>query len=99
MDSNKQPDSPTEEEPLTPRASMPSQNPKYQLFLNNDIKSNGVGGTDADGSGGNGASGENGPMQARRETSRLGHNHFQGTLESLASRDCDAVPDRVGDSL
>ncbi|KAI4793073.1 hypothetical protein KUCAC02_032947 [Chaenocephalus aceratus] len=41
LDLNKQPDSPlSEDEPTTPRAVPATQNPKYQLFLNNDYKSN-----------------------------------------------------------
>lgn len=72
---------------MTPRSLVPRQNPKYQLFLNNDIKSNGIDGTDADGPGGGGAAEENGSAQA----------HFQGSTESLSSRECDTVPDRVGD--
>ncbi|KAF0031256.1 hypothetical protein F2P81_015811 [Scophthalmus maximus] len=58
LESNKQPDSPSEDEPTTPRAVPPSQNPKYQLFLNNDlIKTNGLSGRD----GGGGSATENGP--------------------------------------
>lgn len=95
MDSNKQPDSPTEEEPSTPRAVPTSQNPKYQLFLSKDLKTNGVSGKDADGPGGGGSVGENGPRLSRWETNRLGVN--RGSSESLASRDLDAVSDRVGD--
>lgn len=95
MDSNKQPDSPTEEEPSTPRAVTTSQNPKYQLFLSKDLKTNGVSGKDADGPGGGGSVGENGPRLSRWETNRLGVN--RGSLESLASRDLDAASDRVGD--
>lgn len=95
MDSNKQPDSPTEEEPSTPRAVTTSQNPKYQLFLSKDLKTNGVSGKDADGPGGGGSVGENGPRLSRWETNRLGVN--RGSSESLASRDLDAASDRVGD--
>lgn len=95
MDLNKQPDSLSEEEPSTPRIVSTSQNPKYQLFLSNDIKTNGESGKDADGPGGGEALRENGPKLARWETTRVGLNHYQGSLESLASRDLDANSDRV----
>ncbi|KAK5851664.1 hypothetical protein PBY51_023202 [Eleginops maclovinus] len=95
LDVNKQPDSPSEDEPTTPRAVQPSQNPKYQLFLNNDYKANGLSGRDADGPGGGGTVGENGP-RPRWETNRLGLNHHRGSLESLASRDLDNTSDRFG---
>lgn len=97
MDSNKQPDSPSEEEPSTPRAVSTSQNPKYQLFLNNEMKTNGVSGRDADGPGGGGSVGENGSRLSRWETNRLGPNHYRGSLESLASRDWDTMSDRVSE--
>ncbi|CAG00970.1 unnamed protein product [Tetraodon nigroviridis] len=101
MDLNKQPDSLSEEEPSTPRIVSASQNPKYQLFLSNDIKTNGESGKDADGPGGGESLRENGPKLARWETNRVGLNHYRGSLESLASRDLDASSDRVvfGDSL
>uniref|UniRef100_A0A8D3E2P0 Myosin tail domain-containing protein n=1 Tax=Scophthalmus maximus TaxID=52904 RepID=A0A8D3E2P0_SCOMX len=93
LESNKQPDSPSEDEPTTPRAVPPSQNPKYQLFLNNDlIKTNGLSGRD----GGGGSATENGPRLAPWESNRLGMNHYRGSLESLASREWDTMPDRVG---
>lgn len=96
LDSNRQPDSPSEEEPLTPRPVSASQNPKYQLFLSNDLKTNGVSGKDADGPGGGGSLGENGPNRLSRwETNRLAIH--QGSSESLASRDMDSAADRVGD--
>ncbi|XP_049460126.1 cingulin-like protein 1 isoform X3 [Epinephelus fuscoguttatus] len=95
FDSNKQPDSPSEDEPTTPRAVPPTQNPKYQLFLNKEPKTNGLSGRDADGPGGGGTVGENGPRLARWETNRLGLNHFKGSLESLASRDWDTTSDRL----
>lgn len=98
FDSNKHPDSPSEEEPSTPRAVTTTQNPKYQLFLNNDMRTNGVSGRDADGPGGGGLVGENGPRLARWETTRLGMNHYRGSLESLTSRDWDNMSDRVGDT-
>ncbi|XP_071402519.1 myosin heavy chain, embryonic smooth muscle isoform-like, partial [Centroberyx affinis] len=96
FDTNKQPDSPaSEEEPSTPRV-LPShiQSPKYQLFLNNEL-ANGSSSRDADGPGG-GSAGENGPRLARWESSRLGLNHYRGSLESLASRDWDTMSDRLG---
>ncbi|TKS84127.1 Cingulin-like protein 1 [Collichthys lucidus] len=96
FDSNKHPDSPSEEEPSTPRAVTTTQNPKYQLFLNNDMRINGVSGRDADGPGGGGLVGENGPRLARWETTRLGMNHYRGSLESLTSRDWDNMSDRMG---
>ncbi|XP_044029962.1 myosin-9-like isoform X2 [Siniperca chuatsi] len=43
FDSNKQLDSPSEDEPPTPRMVPTSQNPKYQLFLNNEMRTNGFG--------------------------------------------------------
>ncbi|XP_071321958.1 myosin heavy chain, embryonic smooth muscle isoform [Trachinotus anak] len=96
FDPNKQLDSPSEEEPSTPKAVQTSQNPKYQLFLNNEMRTNGLSSRDADGPGGSGSAGENGPRQARWETTRLGLNHYRGSLESLASRDWDTMSDRVG---
>lgn len=96
IEPNKQPDSPSEEEPSTPRVLSINQNPKYQLFLNNEIKTNGVSGKDADGPGGGGTVGENGPRLSRWETNRLGVNQHRGSLESLASRDWDTMSDRVG---
>lgn len=95
MDLNKQPDSLSEEEPSTPRIVSARQNPKYQLFLSNDIKTNGESGKDADGPGGGESLRENGPKLARWETTRGGLNHYRGSLESLASRDLDANSDRV----
>lgn len=95
MDLNKQPDSLSEEEPSTPRIVSISQNPKYQLFLSNDIKTNGESGKDADGPGGGESLRENGPKLARWETTRVGLNHYRGSLESLALRDLDANSDRV----
>lgn len=96
MDLNRQPDSPSEEEPVTPRPAVASQNPKYQLFLGNDLKTNGVGGKDADGPGGGGSLGENGPTRLPHwETNRLAVH--RGSSESLASRDLDSAADRVGD--
>ncbi|KAM9820224.1 uncharacterized protein ACB057_000824 [Neosynchiropus ocellatus] len=94
-DSNKQQDSLSEEEPLTPRV-IPAQNPKYQLFLNNDLKTNGLSSKDADGPGGGGSQGENNPRLSRWETTRPGVNHYRGSLESLASRDYDTMSDRLG---
>ncbi|XP_068562106.1 cingulin-like protein 1 [Cebidichthys violaceus] len=96
MDSNKRSDSQSEEEPTTPRAVPASQNPKYQLFLNNEHRTNGLSGRDADGLGGGGTAGENGPRLARWETNRLGPNHYRGSLESLATRDWDTMPDKWG---
>ncbi|XP_039636356.1 uncharacterized protein LOC120545814 isoform X1 [Perca fluviatilis] len=96
FDSNKQSDSPSEEEPTTPRAVPTSQNPKYQLYLSNEHRTNGLSGRDADGPGGGGTVGENGPRLTTWETNRLGMNHFKGSLESLASRDWDTMPDRWG---
>ncbi|XP_069562550.1 myosin heavy chain, embryonic smooth muscle isoform [Brachyistius frenatus] len=96
FDSNKQLDSPSEEELSTPRVVSSSQNPKYQLFLSNELKTNGLSGRDADGPGGGGSVGENGPKLAPLETNRLGLNHYRGSLESLASRDWDTMSDRLG---
>nr|XP_043868860.1 uncharacterized protein LOC122758656 [Solea senegalensis] len=100
---NKQPDSPTEEEPSTPRVTSASQNPKYQLFLNNDLRTNDLktnglsGGKNTDAPGAGGSSGENGPRLARWETTRLGQNQYRGSLESLTSRDWDTMSDRLLD--
>ncbi|XP_040013965.1 uncharacterized protein LOC120806664 [Xiphias gladius] len=96
LDSSKQPDSPSEEEPSTPRITPTSQNPKYQLFLNNELRTNGLSGKDADGPGGSGSVGENGARLSRWETTRPGLNHYRGSLESLASRDGDTMSDRFG---
>lgn len=96
FDSNKRSDSPSDDLPSTPRVISTNPNPKYQLFLNNEVKTNGLSSRDADGPGGSGSVGENGPRLARWETTRLGMNHFRGSLESLASRDWDTMSDRVG---
>ncbi|XP_056289143.1 uncharacterized protein LOC130205669 [Pseudoliparis swirei] len=98
MDLNKQPDSPSEEQPTTHRVMSASHNPKYQLFLNNEIKTNGLSGRDADGPGGGGRTvgGENGPRLPRWETNLLGTNNYRGSLECLASRDWDTMPDKWG---
>ncbi|XP_034565653.1 cingulin-like protein 1 isoform X4 [Notolabrus celidotus] len=42
LDTNKHPESPSEDEPTTPKVVTSGQNPKYQLFLNNETKTNGV---------------------------------------------------------
>ncbi|XP_038589742.1 myosin-9-like isoform X2 [Micropterus salmoides] len=47
FDSNKHLDSPSEEEPTTPRIMTTSQNPKYQLYLSNEMKTNGYGVVDS----------------------------------------------------
>ncbi|XP_060916832.1 cingulin-like protein 1 isoform X2 [Labrus mixtus] len=96
LDTNKQPESPSEDEPTTPKPASTSQNPKYQLFVNNEMKTNGVGSRDADGPGGGGPIGENGPRLAHWEQGRLKKNHFRGSMESLVSRDLDTSSDRVG---
>ncbi|KAK5878533.1 hypothetical protein CesoFtcFv8_023932 [Champsocephalus esox] len=97
LDLNKQPDSLlSEDEPTTPRAVPATQNPKYQLFLNNDYKVNGLSGKDADAPVGGGGTGrENGPL-SRFESNRLEQNQNQGSLESLTSRDWDNTSDRYG---
>ncbi|XP_054614257.1 cingulin-like protein 1 [Dunckerocampus dactyliophorus] len=86
-DSNKQPDSLSEEEPSTPRVVPPS--PRYQLFLDNELKTNGLSSRDADGPGGGGSLGENGSRLSRWETTRPGLNNYLGSMESIASRDFD----------
>uniref|UniRef100_A0A3B5Q4S3 Cingulin-like protein 1 n=1 Tax=Xiphophorus maculatus TaxID=8083 RepID=A0A3B5Q4S3_XIPMA len=93
VDSSKQSDSPSEEEPSTPRATMVTQNPKYQLLLNHDLKTNGLSSREANGPGG-GSIGDKSPRLSRWETTRLGSNNFRGSLESLASRDWDTGSDR-----
>lgn len=96
LDSNKRPDSPSDFEPSTPKSVSSSQNPKYQLFLNHEMKSNGVsGGKEANGRVGSGSSADYSPRLARWESSRLGMNSYRGSLESLASRDGDSLSDRV----
>lgn len=97
MDLNKQSDSPSEEESSTPRVISTSQNPRYQLYLNNETKINGMGGKDVDSPGGGGSVGENGPRLARLETNRLARNQYRGSLESLTSRDWDTTSERVGE--
>ncbi|KAL6097336.1 uncharacterized protein ACO6RY_06453 [Pungitius sinensis] len=92
LDLNKQSESPSEEEPTTPRVMPATQNPKYQLFLNSEHKTNGLSGSD--GPGGGGMLGDTSPRPARWETTRLGGNHFRGSLESLASRDWDNTSDK-----
>ncbi|KAM8828752.1 uncharacterized protein AB9W97_004549 isoform 2-T6 [Spinachia spinachia] len=94
LDSTKQLESPSEDEPTTPQAMPATQNPKYQLFLNSEHNTNGLRGSD--GPGGGGTLGENSPRPARWEANRLGGNHFRGSLESLASRDWDNTSDKWG---
>ncbi|XP_032426394.1 cingulin-like protein 1 isoform X3 [Xiphophorus hellerii] len=96
VDSSKQSDSPSEEEPSTPRATMVTQNPKYQLLLNHDLKTNGLSSRESNGPGGGGSIGDKSPRLSRWETTRLGTNNFRGSLESLASRDWDTGSDRTG---
>ncbi|XP_026153728.1 cingulin-like protein 1 isoform X2 [Mastacembelus armatus] len=95
FDSTKQPESPLEEEPTTPRVISTSHNPKYQLFLS-DVKTNGLSSQDADGPGGGGSLGETGPRLPQWDITRPGLNHYRGSLESLASRDWDTMSDRLG---
>ncbi|XP_027881453.1 cingulin-like protein 1 isoform X3 [Xiphophorus couchianus] len=95
VDSSKQSDSPSEEELSTPRATMVTQNPKYQLLLNHDLKTNGLSSREANGPGG-GSIGDKSPRLSRWETTRMGTNNFRGSLESLASRDWDTGSDRTG---
>ncbi|XP_074547251.1 uncharacterized protein LOC141805912 isoform X2 [Halichoeres trimaculatus] len=97
LETNKQPESPLDDEPTTPKpvSANKKENPKYQLFLNNEMKTNGVSGRDADGPGGGGLVGENGPRLPRLETPRLGLNHFRGSMESLTSREWDTVSERA----
>ncbi|XP_035996590.1 cingulin-like protein 1 [Fundulus heteroclitus] len=92
LDLNKQSDSPSEEEPSTPRATTVTQSPKYQLMINNELKTNGLSSREANGPGG----GESSPRLPRWEATRLGANNFRGSLESLASRDWDTGSDRAG---
>ncbi|XP_060933830.1 uncharacterized protein LOC133010310 [Limanda limanda] len=96
FDSNKQ----LEDEPTTPKPVSASQNPKYQLYLNNDLKTNGISSREADAPGGGKATEENGPRMSRWEGSRLGTNtnpnQYRGSLESLASREWDNTSDRLG---
>ncbi|XP_061589197.1 putative leucine-rich repeat-containing protein DDB_G0290503 [Cololabis saira] len=92
LDSSKHSDSPSEEDPSTPKVST-SQNPKYQLCLTNELKTNGLSGRDLDGPG---RSGSVSPRMSRWETSRVGANNYRGSLESLTSRDWDTGSDRAG---
>uniref|UniRef100_A0A672GSW6 Myosin tail domain-containing protein n=2 Tax=Salarias fasciatus TaxID=181472 RepID=A0A672GSW6_SALFA len=93
LDSSKQMDSPSEEEPSTPKAGPSTHNPKYQLFLNNEMKTNGLsGGSDTNGPGGGGSVAENGTK--RWENNRPGANSYKGSLESLTSKDWDTMSDK-----
>ncbi|XP_072310781.1 uncharacterized protein [Eucyclogobius newberryi] len=85
-----------EEDPVTPRPLSTAQNPKYQLYLNNDLKSNGSNSREKDMSFSSGPAGaENGP-RPRWEGTRLGINNYRGSLESLSSRDWDVMSERGG---
>ncbi|KAM6903058.1 uncharacterized protein FYW49_016566 [Xenentodon cancila] len=95
LDSSKHPDSPSEEDPTTPKAVMTSQNPKYQLCLNNGLRTNGLSSRDVNGPGGSGSAWESSPRLSRWETTRVGANNYRGSLESLTSRDWDTGSDRV----
>lgn len=97
LDSNKRSDCPSEEDSPTPKAPPIPQNPKYQLVMNSDLKTNGLGAKEADGPTGGGSAGENSPRLSRWETTRLGADHYRGSLESLTSRDWDTGSDRVSD--
>ncbi|XP_034457410.1 cingulin-like isoform X1 [Hippoglossus hippoglossus] len=92
FDSNKQ----LEDEPTTPSPRPASHNPKYQLSLNNELRTNGLSSREADAPGGGRSTEENGPRMSRWEGSRLGPNYFRGSLESLASREGDTMSDRLG---
>ncbi|XP_036070401.1 cingulin-like protein 1 isoform X5 [Oryzias melastigma] len=94
LDQNRHPDSPSEDDLSTPRAASSSESSKFHTYTNNEPGINGVSGRDVDG--GRGSAGENSPRLARWETTRLGLNHYRGSLESLASRDWDTGSDRVG---
>lgn len=96
MDQNRHPDSPSEDDLSTPRAASSSESSKFHTYTNNEPGINGVSGRDVDG--GRGSAGENSPRLARWETTRLGLNHYRGSLESLASRDWDTGSDRVGEA-
>uniref|UniRef100_A0A8C6UY18 Myosin tail domain-containing protein n=1 Tax=Neogobius melanostomus TaxID=47308 RepID=A0A8C6UY18_9GOBI len=87
FDESKQNSGP-EDEPITPTPAS-VQNPKYQLFLNNDVKINGTSSREQDLS----FRSENG-AKPQWENSRLGQNNYRGSLESLTSRDWDATSDR-----
>ncbi|XP_068191513.1 myosin-11 [Antennarius striatus] len=106
LDLNRQADSP-DDEPSTPRPVSTNHNPKYQLFLSNEMKSNGISSRDADSPGVGGLLGENGHRVSRWETtigsnigsnigSTIGTNHLRGSMESLSSRDLDSTSDRFG---
>lgn len=97
MDSNKQADSPSEEEPSTPRVLSVRQNPKYQLFLSNDVKTNGESGRDTDGPGGDRSLGENDTKLSSWETTQVVANHHRGSMDSLVSQDLEVISDRVGE--
>ncbi|KAK7896031.1 hypothetical protein WMY93_021356 [Mugilogobius chulae] len=92
-----QPQNSTDDEPVTPRPTATTQNPKYQLFLNNDLKTNGTSSRDQDISfSSRTVEGENEP-RPRWESTRLGlTNNYRGSLESLTSRDWDITPERGG---
>lgn len=93
---DKQPDSPTLEEPSTPRVLSINQNPKYQLFLSNELRTNGVSSNrEAEAPVVSAPMAENGPKMSRWDNTRLGPNHYKGSLESLTSRDWDTTSDRV----
>ncbi|XP_008322532.1 EH domain-containing and endocytosis protein 1 isoform X2 [Cynoglossus semilaevis] len=94
---DKQPDSPTLEEPSTPRVLSINQNPKYQLFLSNELRTNGVSSNrEAEAPVVSAPMAENGPKMSRWDNTRLGPNHYKGSLESLTSRDWDTTSDRLG---
>nr|XP_054600651.1 cingulin-like protein 1 [Nothobranchius furzeri] len=86
FDSNKQADSPSEE-PLTSRSTPVRENQKYQLLMNQELKSNGLSSREAE---------EGSPRLSRWEASVLGASRYRGSLESLASRDWETGSDRAG---
>ncbi|XP_029024580.1 cingulin-like protein 1 isoform X2 [Betta splendens] len=85
FDSNKRADSPSEETPTTPKPTVTSQNPKYQLFLNNGVNTNGLSGRDADGPGGSGGAEESSVDQWKLLGPKK--EEWNGSLESLLSHD------------
>lgn len=78
--------------PVTPKP-LSVQNPKYQLFLNNDVKTNGTSSKDQDLSFSIQADSENG-AKPHWESSKLGLNNYRGSLESLTSREWDPSSDK-----
>lgn len=94
FDSNKRADSLSEGSPALPKGTSTSHNPKYQLFLSNEVKTNGLSSRDADGPGGSGGVGGNSVDQWKSTEPK--QDEWRGSTELLLLQD-GSWPDRIGE--